>query len=61
MTFAAHCTLKDLRQLEEHLAQRAVEIDGRIERATFADHMLGGLLGDARAGGYGKKKRRTRR
>jgi len=41
--------LAEIDRLEEHLSGRGLEIDGRIANCTFADQLLGRLLGAARA------------
>jgi hypothetical protein len=44
-----------LGRLEAHLVQRAIEIDGYIERSTIADQILSRVLSGARKAGYGKR------
>ena len=46
-----------LAEIESHLNNRALEIDGHIERVRIEDKILGRVLAAGRAAGYGKKKR----
>lgn len=47
-----------IRDIEEHLCERAIEIDGHIERSTLADQALSRMLAAARKAGWGKKGRK---
>jgi hypothetical protein len=48
-----------LAQIDEHLQQRTLEIDGHIERSTLSDQVLSRVLCGARKAGYGKQKRHS--
>jgi hypothetical protein len=57
MKIELELTKRMVAALDAHLNQRAIEIDGHIDRSTLADQVLSRVLSGARKAGYGRHKR----